>query len=50
MLGSGTFMEAFTDDGAILDHHRTNSGIGMGVMSRRELKRAPQSGAVEQVH
>jgi hypothetical protein len=50
MISSGTLVKALADDGAILDHHGADSRIGMGVVSGRKLKRAPQPGTIEQIH
>lgn len=47
MICSGTFVKAFTDDRAVLDHHGADSRVGMGAVSGRELKRAPQPGTIE---
>jgi len=43
-------VKTFANDDAVFDYECTHSRIGMGVVSWRKLKRAPQPGTVEQVH
>jgi hypothetical protein len=50
MISSGAFVETFSHDHVVLDHDGADSRIGMGVVSGRKLKRAPQPGTIEQIH
>jgi hypothetical protein len=50
MISSGAFVGTFSHDHVVLDHHGADSRVGMGVVSGRELKRAPQPGTIEQIH
>jgi type II secretory pathway component PulC len=50
MISSGTLVETFSHDHVVLDNHGADSRIGMGVVSGRKLKRAPQPGTIEQIH